>query len=71
MVPGFRKELSDLRQREIRTSAPQSAARHAGRERFTIRLMDVAARALHRVARRLDQAALLSRERDRALLRRP
>jgi len=71
MVPGFRKELSDLRQREIRSSARLARAGGIQRERLAIRVLDAAARGLRRVAGRLDQAALLSRERDRAFIRRP
>ena len=71
MGPAFRKEFSDLRQQEIQSAAQQTVARDAGHGRFTIRVLDASARGLYRIARRLDQAALLSRERDRALIRRP
>jgi hypothetical protein len=65
VLPAFRKELSDLRQEDLRSSSEAVVRRRSpAREPMVARLSSVSARWLHGIARRLETTAALAREHD-------
>jgi hypothetical protein len=65
MMPAFRKELSDLRQGDIRRSSEAVIRRRSrAREPMVARLSSGLARWLHVIAHRLETTAFLAREHD-------
>jgi hypothetical protein len=71
VIPALRSELSTLRQQEIRRAVERSVVRSPSHIPFVGRLSAAVARALHRIASRLERAADRPREQERAPLRQP